>query len=126
MIKRVKLKWIEYTKYLMFIILNFVIYYKPTGNNGMHHAAMNGKIDVMRMLLLNSINLETVNEEGKTPLHYSCERGEKECIFLLVTNGMNSEVKSKAGQKAGDGNMDSKMLLNTIACEEKAFNVLSP
>jgi ankyrin repeat protein len=67
------------------------------GNNGMHHAAMNGKIEVMRFLLSNSINLETVNEEGKTPLHYACEKGDKESILFLVINKVNPEVKSKSG-----------------------------
>lgn len=67
-----------------------------------------------------------MNDEGKTSLHYSCERGDKECILFLITNGVNWEVKNKSGQKAGDGNMDAKMLLNNIICEEKAFNILSP
>ncbi|KAL4497395.1 hypothetical protein ABPG72_011330 [Tetrahymena utriculariae] len=103
-----------------------VDYQDQDGNNGLHYAAMNGKVEVLRYLVNNSIPLDALNNEGKTALHLACEKGDKESIFFLVTNGASVEIKNKSGQKPGEGNMDAKMLLNNIVCEEKAFNILPP
>lgn len=65
------------------------------------------------------------NEESKTALHYACEKGDKEAILLLVMSGIDVDKKNKSNQKAGDTQMDAKMLINNIICEKACFNVLT-
>lgn len=58
-------------------------------------------------------------------MHLACDRQSKEIVLFLLTHGVDPEVKNNQNLKAGEGNIESKMFVNNIAAEHKAFDVLT-
>ena len=48
------------------------------------------------------LNLNTINNEGKTPLHLAMKKGNIDIIELLIENGANTKIKDKKGKKPID------------------------
>lgn len=97
------------------------------GNSGIFHATANNHLELLRFLEANNAVFElVVNKSGNTPLHVACEKGFKEVTLFLLLVGVDPSVQNNEGKKAGDGNIEMKMLLNSLVAENKAFKVLSP
>ena len=80
----------------------------------------------MRFLEANGAAFEMVNKVGNTPLHIACEKVLKEVILILLMVGVDQTLNNNEGKKAGEGNIEAKMLMNGILAENKAFKVLNP
>ena len=96
------------------------------GNGGINHAASNNQVNCLRFLEANGAAFEIVNKAGNTPLHVACEKGFKEVILNLLLAGVDPLQGNNEGKKAGEGNIEAKMMINAIYAENKAFKVLSP
>lgn len=101
-------------------------YCDSEGNGGISHSATNNHLDCLRFLDANGAAFEIINKAGNTPLHLACEKGLKEVILNLLMAGVDPAIINNDGKKAGEGSIESKMLINNINTENKAFKVLSP
>ncbi|WP_341815111.1 ankyrin repeat domain-containing protein [Wolbachia endosymbiont (group A) of Chalcis sispes] len=57
------------------------------GNTSLHLAAMNGKIDVAKVLLKHNADVNAKNNEGKTALYYAAKYNHQELVELLLAHG---------------------------------------
>ena len=48
---------------------------------------MNSHIKIVKLLIANSIDLNTKDDKGATPLHDAAEEGYKELVELLIAKG---------------------------------------
>ncbi|CZR40857.1 uncharacterized protein FPRO_10445 [Fusarium proliferatum ET1] len=62
------------------------------------HVASN--TDVIRALLAAGSNVNAINDDGWTPLHYAAQRGNPEGIELLLRYGANAHARTKDGRTA--------------------------
>lgn len=82
-----------------------------------HEAAQRGDLDRIRGLLGNDPALANAKDpQGRTPLHYACERGDKPIVDLLLTRG--AELNAK------DGRGDTALLLAAQAGKSKIARTL--
>ena len=54
------------------------------GDTPLHTAALNGYLDVVKVLMLQNINTEPRNNILKTPLHYAAQHGHLEVVKYLM------------------------------------------
>lgn len=101
-------------------------YVDTEGNSGIFHATLNNQLEILRFLEANNAAFEMINKSGNTPLHLACEKSLKEAILFLILAGVDQNLTNTEGKKAGDGNIEVKMLVNGILAESKAFRVLNP
>jgi len=85
---------------------------------------MHGQLEVLHFLEENDCLLNLTNYQGQTALHQACDRNNREIALFLITHGVDPETKNNQNLKAGEGNIESKMFVNSIASESKAFGVL--
>ena len=57
------------------------------GNTPLHLAAMNGKIDVAKVLLKHNADVNAKNNEGRTALHYATDFNHRDLVELLLAHG---------------------------------------
>jgi hypothetical protein len=65
----------------------------------LHLAALNGRRDIVTMLLANKANVNAKDNWGTTPLHWAAARGHTEVAELLLAN--KAEVNAKEDTEAG-------------------------
>jgi hypothetical protein len=70
------------------------------GETPLDNAALNGHIEIARLLLQNGAEVNVRNNYGNTPLHYAAENGHVDILHLLVENGANLEAQSNYGERA--------------------------
>lgn len=67
----------------------------------LHHAAFSGNVDVIRIVLkaqeTQRVDLDAVDGDGWTPLHYASDRGHSAVVSVLLDEGANAS--SKDGMK---------------------------
>jgi len=63
----------------------------------LHEACYGGHAYIVKLLLLEKVDVNAVMEYGYTPLLYATERGHKEIIKLLVENGAKTNVQDGDG-----------------------------
>lgn len=65
------------------------------GMAALHHAALNGRLEIVRLLLANSAKIDVKNDtEGNTPLHCAVQGGHTEVVLLLLDSGANYRLKN--------------------------------
>jgi ankyrin repeat protein len=64
---------------------------------GIHMAACDGDIDIVRLRLDQGIDINTLDESSKTPLYWAADRGKKDVVELLIANGADVNIKDKYG-----------------------------
>ncbi|KAF3054088.1 hypothetical protein E8E11_011466 [Didymella keratinophila] len=74
-------------------------------NTGLHYAAANGHIDIVKLLLSTSSSkpapfLNLTNASGNTPLHWASLNGHLEAVKLLIEAGGDITIFNKAGHDA--------------------------
>ena len=57
------------------------------GRTPLHWSSMNGKLEVMKILIDKGANVNAPDHEGGTPLHWSSAYGHIEAMKLLVNKG---------------------------------------
>lgn len=78
--------------------------YMPTGSVNpqsgwvpLHHAASNGNIKAVRVLLEHGAEVDARNFGGFTPLHWAAAEGHLDCVQLLLEHGADIEAVTKDG-----------------------------
>ncbi|XP_053131984.1 caskin-1 isoform X3 [Hemicordylus capensis] len=87
------------------------------GFSALHHAALNGNIELISLLLEAQAAVDIKDNKGMRPLHYAAWQGKKEPMKLVLKAGSSVNVQSDEGQiplhlAAQHGHYDvSEMLL---------------
>ena len=66
----------------------------------MHHAAANGRCEVIELLLAKGADIEIQDRVGSTPLHIAAACGETRVVEQLLQNGANRNARTKLGRYA--------------------------
>ncbi|MHC4555843.1 MAG: ankyrin repeat domain-containing protein [Planctomycetota bacterium] len=61
----------------------------------LHHAAANGEIEHVKLLISQGADVNVKNNDGQTPLHYAARRGHKEVVELLLANGADVNARDR-------------------------------
>ena len=59
--------------------------------------SQNGKTEILKELLKNSVNPNCTNDEGQTPLHIACHYSHVDVVMALLNHGAN--VKAENNKK---------------------------
>jgi ankyrin repeat protein len=70
------------------------------GSAPLHHAAMSGHLDIVRMLLEQNAEIDLADKQGSTPLHAACMRFQPAVARLLVDRGAKVNVRDQWGHTA--------------------------
>ena len=69
----------------------------------MHLAAVNGFVDIMRLLYSSGADPNAEDDDGNTPLHYSSQHGHIQgTIFLVIEANADPCLKNKVGYMPSD------------------------
>jgi hypothetical protein len=66
----------------------------------LHWAALNGHVEITRLLLQNGAEVNAESNGGWTPLHWAASQGYIDILHLLVENGADLEAQSNNGGRA--------------------------
>mmetsp|Transcript_21621 Transcript_21621/g.31360 ORF Transcript_21621/g.31360 Transcript_21621/m.31360 type:complete len:216 (-) Transcript_21621:37-684(-) len=69
--------------------------------NILHVAALFGKTMMANQIIQNGVNIDCIDEQGRTPLHYAAYRGRLETVAELSHLGANANSKDLNGMFAG-------------------------
>ena len=69
-----------------------------TGDTPLHVAAMNGRTEVVKLLLAGKADVNARNDYGVTPLHNAAGNGLTEVVALLLAGGADVNAKDEFGQ----------------------------
>jgi ankyrin repeat protein len=58
---------------------------------------MQDNMRFMRRLVKIGVSINTVDEDGRIPLHYVCKNGNVEAALYLIELGSNTAIKDKKG-----------------------------
>ncbi|KAI9871309.1 MAG: hypothetical protein M1830_003043, partial [Pleopsidium flavum] len=73
------------------------------GSLGIHSAAIDGAETCLEFFLDHGLEVDSKNFEGRTPLHFAAEAGQRGIVQLLLDKGANRELaESKTGMTALD------------------------
>ncbi len=61
-------------------------------------AALNGQMEVAKLLTANGADLGRADKFGNSPLHYAAHHGSKEIVMLLITNSADVNAKNNGGE----------------------------
>ena len=67
-------------------------------NSNLHISVLNNSIKLVKYFLDKKLDPNSVNDEGKTPLHLAMKKGNKDIIELLIKNGADTQFKDKKGK----------------------------
>jgi len=67
------------------------------GNTPLIWAALEGRGDVVRLLVDSGADVDVQNFEGASPLYLAAERGDNEMVMYLIENGANVNIQSEEG-----------------------------
>jgi hypothetical protein len=70
------------------------------GETPLHWAALNGHIEIARLLLQNGAEVNVKSDGGNTPLHWAASHGNVDTLHLLVENGADLEAQDNSGSRA--------------------------
>jgi hypothetical protein len=69
------------------------------GATALHDAAINGHVEIVRLLLQNGAEVNAKDKIGNTPLHWAASEGHVDILHLLVENGANLEAQDVDGER---------------------------
>lgn len=67
------------------------------GRTPLHHASMNGEIEIVQFLLGNRAEIDALDEDELTPLHLACLKGRLDIADLLIKNGAKIHASREHG-----------------------------
>ncbi len=67
------------------------------GRTGLHICAMNGNMQIARILVKAGAKLDLPDRLGNTPLHLAVARGQSEIAMLLINAGAKLDLENKSG-----------------------------
>lgn len=71
-----------------------------TGETALHHAAIQGNLEIVRLLLAAGAEPDLAGEHGFTPLHEAILQGHVEIIRQLLAAGADPLLKNEWGKDA--------------------------
>jgi len=72
----------------------------------------NNKLDVLKFLLINNLNINTKDKDGNTPLAYAIKAKNSDIVKYLIENGANIHHKNNKGQSYDDVNLEYNSYMN--------------
>lgn len=60
-----------------------------------YHAAANGEIEQVKLLISQGADVNVKDSAGQTPLHYAARKGHKEIVELLLANGADVNARDR-------------------------------
>ena len=72
------------------------------GWTALHHASINGHVDIVRLLLARGAARDLANAKGDTPLHLAAGRNQLDVIEVLLEHGAAQDAANLQGQTPGD------------------------
>jgi ankyrin repeat protein len=73
---------------------------KQNGMTALHIAAMNGKVDIITVLIARGANVNIQDEQGVTPLMLASKDGKLDAVQALIAQGAKLDVQDKLGENA--------------------------
>lgn len=73
---------------------------KQNGQTALHMAAMNGKVDILTILIARGANVNIQDDEGVSPLMVAAKAGQLEAVQALIAQGAKIELQDKLGENA--------------------------
>jgi hypothetical protein len=73
---------------------------KQNGQTALHVASMNGKVDIISILIARGAKVDAVDEQGITPLMLAAKDGQVDAVKALLAQGANIEAQNKMGENA--------------------------
>ena len=73
---------------------------KQNGQTALHIAAMNGKVDILTILIARGANVNIQDDQGITPLMLAAKAGKLDAVQALVAQGAKIETQDKLGENA--------------------------
>eukprot|EP00960_Hanusia_phi_P046167 757663-Hanusia_phi.AAC.2 len=67
------------------------------GDTPLHFAALEGRIEAIKLLVVLGADINSVNSVGRTPLHYAAMEGRTEACACLLDLGASLNLKSNDG-----------------------------
>jgi len=61
----------------------------------LHHAAANGEIEQVKLLISQGADVNVKDSAGQTPLNYAARKGHKEIVELLLANGADVNARDR-------------------------------
>ncbi|KAL8867130.1 MAG: hypothetical protein Q9174_005860, partial [Haloplaca sp. 1 TL-2023] len=68
----------------------------------LHGAAVNGHVDIVRLLIDKGLDKDAQDRHGRTPLHDGCRNGTVEVVKELLKAGANQHIKDEWNRSAWD------------------------
>lgn len=73
----------------------FIKYY--SGDNALHWGAIQGNLEVVKILMSNGADVNIKDSENNTALHHAAARGHNQTVSYLLDNGARMDVKGSLG-----------------------------
>ena len=89
----------------------------PRGRTGMHIASANGNYNFVKYFLQLGFNVAATMENGQTPFHRACARGQSEVVQLFLDNAKRLGIDLNQTDKDGLTGFD-------LACKENKREVI--
>lgn len=70
------------------------------GQTALHFAAMNGKIDIISILIARGAKIDIQDDQGVTPLMLAASQGKLDAVQTLLAQGAKLETQNKLGENA--------------------------
>jgi ankyrin repeat protein len=70
------------------------------GQTALHFAAMNGKIDIISILIARGAKVDIQDDQGVTPLMLAASQGKLDAVQTLLAQGAKIETQNKLGENA--------------------------
>lgn len=70
------------------------------GQTALHFAAMNGRIDIISILIARGAKVDIQDDQGVTPLMLAASTGKLDAIQTLLAQGAKLETQNKLGENA--------------------------
>ncbi|ORX44721.1 ankyrin [Piromyces finnis] len=72
----------------------------------------NNKLDILKFLVINNLNINMKDKEGNTPLAYAIKAQNSDIVKYLIENGANINHKNNKGQSYDDVNLAYNSYIN--------------
>ena len=92
--------------------------------NALYYAIKSNKLEAMETLLVKSIDVNKVDNEGMTPLHYCAKLNMKAGILKLLMHKADWLAKNKQNQTPLDLSEECRVFIEDFVVEEAAFGAL--
>ena len=89
------------------------------GDKALHRAAMEGHVEIMRLLMDNGADINAADAFGERPLHYAADAGHMEAVRQLIergaqVNAVDSDHRTAADSATSEGHAEIARFLRRL------------